>query len=205
MKAYKPFKKEAELQVLEENTKLISTLNCVNMIEFIELFHENEEFCMVTEYCPAGNLKTLINTYKLYGKVIREEQVLEWSLQIFNALVHLHKNNIVHGDLNPENIFLNDGRIKVGGVGLAKSYDYFTKTATILTDYAYLSPEVIGPKKLPYTAVSDVWSAGSVIYELISLEKAFKGQGEMEVSKSILNDKIPDVENTLYMGPLLRK
>lgn len=44
-----------------------------------------------------------------------------------------------------------------------------------------------------------------MVYELITLEKAFKGRGEMEVFKVILNDKIPEVEHSMIVGNLLSK
>jgi serine/threonine protein kinase len=168
------------------------------------MYIENGEFFMITEYCAAGSLTSLLNTYRLMGKTLSENTVFEWTIQMFNALVHMHRSDIIHGDLNPDNIFIDQNhQIKLGGIGLATSYSYYKKTSTILTDYNYVPPEVA--QKQCYYKNSDVWSAACIIYEMMTLEKAFKGVVELDSFKSILNDKLPEVEDSIFIGPLLNR
>jgi NIMA (never in mitosis gene a)-related kinase len=158
---------------------------------------------MITEYCAAGSLRTLVNAYKLTGKRLHENSVLEWTMQMFNALVHMHRAGLIHADLNMDNVFIDQNQIKLGGPGLARAYGYYKRTSTVLSDYAYVPPEVA--QKIDFCKNSDVWSAACIIYELMTLEKAFKGVVELEVFRSILNDKLPEVDNTVFIGPLLHR
>jgi serine/threonine protein kinase len=194
---------EEEFKRVENESNLIDKLACENILKFVDSFSESMRFFLCAEYCDGGDLRNLIDYYKSTGIFLREEHIFNWTLQMFNALKTLHDRKIIHRDINPDNIFLSNDCIKVGGLGLATSFESFKKTVTIQTSYAYISPEVI--QNSEYTINSDVWSAACVIYELIALEKVFKGKGQVEIFNSILNDEIPELPNSIFLRPLLNK
>jgi NIMA (never in mitosis gene a)-related kinase len=204
LKVYIINNKEEEIKRLESESKVINSLHNPYILRFLDMYTENGEFFMITEYCPNGSVAALVNAYKLMGKSLSENTVFEWTMQMFNALVHMHRSDIIHGDLSTENVFIGQNhQIKLGGIGLATSYGYYKRTSTVLTDYNYVPPEVA--QKQSYYKNSDVWSAACIIYELMTLEKAFKGVVELDSFKSILNDKLPEVENSIFIGPLLNR
>jgi len=89
------------------------------------------------------------------------------------ALLYLHKWWILHWDLKTQNIFLKNGRIRLGDFGIAKVLDNtkdFANTC-IGTPY-YMSPELF--KNKPYSYESDVWALGCVLYEMCNLWHAFE-------------------------------
>lgn len=152
--------KEDELKRTEIESNIIRKLNCENMIEFVESFREdNNTYCyLVTEWCSGGDLRTLIDTCRALNRKLAEDQVLDYTRQLFNALSFLHSHEIIHKDINPQNIFLNHRKqLKLGLIGLATSYEYLKRTSTVLTDYSYISPEIIENQK--FTDRSDVWSS----------------------------------------------
>lgn len=194
---------EEELNKAHHEYEMINQFNCPNIIRFVEAFSENMQLMIVTEYCPGGDLKSLIEHYQLANRTFSEDQVLEWAIHMFNGLWHLHAKNIIHRDLNPENIFLSGDQLKIGGMGLATSFESFKKTVTKMSSYSYICPEVIEHQY--YTLNSDVWSAGCIIFELLKLKKAFDGKGQMEIFRAILNNQIPDAESFRYLAPILNK
>jgi serine/threonine protein kinase len=142
----------------------------------------------------------LIEHYQQFNKTVNEDQIYDWSIHLFNALREIHSQNLIHRDLCPENIYLNNGQIKVGGLALVVSMDSLKKTISATTEYAYVCPEAIENREL--TSKADVWSAACIIYEVITLKKAFSGEN---VQKAILNNEIPTVDYPIFVGPILNK
>jgi len=86
--------------------------------------------------------------------------------QIFKALLYLHKNNIVHRDLNPENILCEGDQIKIGDFGLSRFIDEGTLLKTMCGTPLYVPPEILTAK--PYSGDKiDVWSSGVILYVMV--------------------------------------
>jgi|TARA_B110000305_G_C19400706_1_gene619983 NIMA (never in mitosis gene a)-related kinase len=92
-------------------------------------------------------------------------------------LGHIHKWNIIHRDIKPQNIFLSkDNEAKIGDFGISKKLDNTLDMAKTQTGTPYyLSPEVCMGQK--YDNKSDMWMLGCVLYELCTLSRPFKGDG----------------------------
>ena len=95
----------------------------------------------------------------LQGKLLPEDTILEWFVQICFALKHVHERKVLHRDLKTQNIFLMaSGQIKLGDFGIARVLDATKDYAkTMVGTPYYLSPEIIEDR--PYNFKSDVWSA----------------------------------------------
>jgi non-specific serine/threonine protein kinase/NIMA (never in mitosis gene a)-related kinase len=84
------------------------------------------------------------------GKNFTEQQIMDWLVQMSLALLYLHERKILHRDLKTQNIFLRNGKIRLGDFGIAKVLDStkdFANTC-IGTPY-YMSPELF--KNKPYS------------------------------------------------------
>lgn len=136
-----------------------------NIINFYEIYSDENHFHIVTEYCEGGELFEHI----IDKGTISEKEAANIILKIVSALRHLHLKNICHRDLKPENIlFEYKGKkpeIKVIDFGLSK---YFTEKSKIMTTKIgtpyYISPEILEGK---YDKNCDMWSLGVITYIML--------------------------------------
>jgi serine/threonine-protein kinase len=155
----------------------------------IHSYGETDEFqyiCM--EYIQG---KTLSQILKERGSIPVEEAIpiLE---QILLALETADRASVVHRDIKPSNIIMTeDNRVKVMDFGIAKfSTLSFTVTGMILGTPYYMSPEQICGKKVDIR--SDIFSLGTVFYELLTGEKAFEAENTATlVYKIVQSDPVP--------------
>lgn len=97
---------------------------------------------------------------------ITESEVIKLGIDICNALVLCNKNNIIHRDIKPQNIFVSDnGDYKLGDFGIAKRMDH-TTVGSITGTYKYMAPEVYNNE--PYNERVDIYSLGLVMYSLLN-------------------------------------
>ena len=110
------------------------------------------------------------------GEFFPESQILDWFSQLVSAVQHVHEKKIIHRDLKSKNVFLTTSNIiKLGDFGIARILRTTNEKAkTMVGTPYYLSPEVIEGKA--YTAKTDIWSLGVILYELCCLKPPFNAQ-----------------------------
>jgi hypothetical protein len=153
----------------------------------------------------------------LEGQTLRERtaggplplrKAVEVGGQIARGLAAAHEKGIVHRDLKPENVFVtNDGRVKILDFGLAKLTQVDggeasqsptaapgTDAGAVLGTVGYMSPEQV--RAQPVDHRSDIFSFGSVLYEMLSGRRAFRGDSAVETMSAILKEDPPDLSET---------
>jgi eukaryotic-like serine/threonine-protein kinase len=144
---------------------------------------------IVMEYLSGGTLADRA----VRGPVTRD-QALEWLAQAADALDSAHENGIVHRDVKPANLLLDErGVVHVGDFGIARVVDEtttgMTLAGTVLGTAGYLSPEQARGE--PATPASDVYSLGIVAYELLTGGRPFAGGSATAEAAAHLHQPVP--------------
>ena len=123
---------------------IVKKINNVHIIRYYSSFLENEHFCVLMEYAGNKNLKHFIENYKKKNELIEERIIKFIIIQICKGLIDIHKNKLIHRDLTPDNIFINENNgIKIGDFGISKILSTNTKyTKNIIGKYHYFAPEM---------------------------------------------------------------
>jgi serine/threonine protein kinase len=159
----------------------VSALNHPNIVSIHDLATANGADFLVLEYVPGKALEDAIPK-----KGLRLNEALRYAIQIADALAAAHAADIVHRDLKPGNVMVTpNGTVKLLDFGLAKLMErdawrsgdatgmVATVEGTIAGTVSYMSPEQAEAK--PLDARSDIFSFGSVLYEMLTGQRAFQG------------------------------
>ena len=186
----------ARKQRLEREAKIISGLNHPNICVLHDIGHQDGIDYLVME-CVEG--ETLAN--RLAKGPLPSEQILEYGIQLSDALDQAHRNGTTHRDLKPGNIMLTTGgRAKVLDFGLAKqlaetegpfamdqgpTLEFTTKYGAPLGTYAYMSPEQALGRQVD--SRTDLFSFGTTLYEMATGKRPFEGKTSIELCDAILH------------------
>ena len=122
-------------------------------------------------------------------KMVKEEQVLKWLVEICLVLHYLHTElRIIHRDIKSNNILLmENGLIKLSDFGIARKLAKNEQFAgTSVGTPCYLSPEIINLGK--YDQKTDIWGLGCVMFEICTGNKPFYGKTLKELIKNITDN-----------------
>ena len=165
---------EKEKKQINNEVSCIKKLKHPNIILYKDSFNDEDNyFNIVTTFCEGGDIYNKIQ--KQNGEYFSEEQILNWAVQILLGLDYIHKNDIIHRDIKPQNIFIkNHHIICIGDFGIAKIITQIqTQTMTsIIGTPLYMSPESFNDPHSKHFE-SDIWSAGCCLYEICNLKHAF--------------------------------
>lgn len=119
-------------------------------------------------------------------------QVMQWGLQAAEALTHAHERNVIHRDVKPSNLLLDqEGRIWLTDFGLARRLDDVTmsRTGAMLGTPRYMSPEQASASRQQVDRRTDVYSLGATLYELLAGQPVFQGDTAHRVIQQILSSE----------------
>jgi serine/threonine-protein kinase len=173
----KRFKKEAEavFSLEHENIVRVSDIGC-----------EDGTYYMVMEYIPGSTLKSLIQK----NGAIPEREAILFAIQICSALSAAHKRGIIHRDIKPHNILLdNDHTAKVTDFGIAKSISTSQdEEKEVIGSVYYVSPEQARGDSVD--ARTDIYSLGIMLYQMVTGELPYTGDQTVSVALKHINEKI---------------
>lgn len=135
--------------------QLLSKLDHPAIVKFHASFVEQDNFCIITEYCEGRDLDYKIQEYKEAGKIFPDNQIIEWFIQLLLGVDYIHERRILHRDLKSKNIFLKNNLLKIGDFGVSRLLMGSCDLATTLTGTPhYMSPEAL--KHQGYDTKSDI-------------------------------------------------
>jgi eukaryotic-like serine/threonine-protein kinase len=204
----------AELKArFEREARAVSSLNHPNICHLYDIGSQDGTAYLVMEYLEGETLAD-----RLRKGALPLKQVLEFGVQITEALATAHRAGILHRDLKPGNVMLTPGGAKLLDFGLAKTAPTLsgvssavtgmtpstptmtiaeltspaqplTLQGTIVGTFQYMAPEVLQGAEAD--ARSDIFSLGCVLYEMVTGRRAFEGKSQLSVLTAIL-EKDPD-------------
>lgn len=147
---------------------------------------------LVLEFVEKGNLYRFYTDHPEY--FADEKKLLKMFAEICLGLNHIHKNNIIHRDMKPENILISDLlQPKLCDFGWATKVVKDKQKTTFCGTFDYMAPEVFETQE--YNSAVDIWSLGIILYELYHGESPFKGKTVFEIFNNIKNKKVEFKEN----------
>ncbi|XP_054339234.1 serine/threonine-protein kinase Nek11 isoform X2 [Pongo pygmaeus] len=172
--------------------QLLSKLDHPAIVKFHASFVEQDNFCIITEYCEGRDLDDKIQEYKQAGKIFPENQIIDWFIQLLLGVDYMHERRILHRDLKSKNIFLKNNLLKIGDFGVSRLLMGSCDLATTLTGTPhYMSPEAL--KHQGYDTKSDIWSLACILYEMCCMNHAFSGSNFLSIVLKIVEGDTPSL------------
>jgi len=179
-----------------QEAKSASALNHPNIVTIYDIFEHDGVDCLVME-CVEG--KTLAESIAHGGMPVKD--VLRIALQIAEGLRKAHAAGIVHRDIKPSNIMIcADGPVKILDFGLSKltesqspgddaTRSFVTEEGAVVGTVSYMSPEQAQGKPVDHR--SDIFSFGSVLYEMLTGRRAFHEDSKVATLAALLRADPP--------------
>lgn len=166
----------------------VTSLSHPNIVSSYDVGEEDGLHYIVMEYVEGETLKEYIQSHT----PIKPKEVLRIMEQLSSAIAHAHHYQIVHRDIKPQNILINEeGNVKVTdfGIATASTAATITQTNSVLGSVHYLSPEQarggVANKK------SDIYSLGIVMFELLTGKVPFSGESAVSIALKHLQSEVP--------------
>ncbi len=183
----------------EREARTISQLNHPHICTLYDVGQENDVDFLVMEYIEGETLAE-----RLEKGALPLELALQHGIEIADALDKAHRHGIVHRDLKPGNVMLTKSGAKLLDFGLAKlapepskldpdaaTATKMTREGTIVGTLQYMAPEQVEGKKAD--ARTDIFAFGSVLYEMVTGRRAFKGESQASLIAAILEREPPTI------------
>ena len=168
----------------------VSNLSHPNIVEVYDVGEEDGNYYIVMEYIEGKTLKQLLQK----RGALTLPEVIDIMSQLTDGLAHAHEAYIIHRDIKPQNIMIEDnGMIKITdfGIAMALNSTQLTQTNSVMGSVHYLPPEQANGKGS--TIKSDIYSLGILMYELLTGSVPFKGDTAVEIALKHMKEKIPSI------------
>jgi Tol biopolymer transport system component len=198
------------LRRFEQEAKAAGALNHPNITAIYDIGTHDGSPYVVQELLDGETLRSVLAGGRLSAK-----RTIDYALQIAHGLAAAHEKGIVHRDLKPENLFVTRaGRVKILDFGLAKltrseprigpeskmpTETAGTEPGVVLGTLGYMSPEQVRGQAAD--ARSDIFSFGTILYEMLSGRRAFRGDSAADTMSAILKEEPPDISTTNQTVP----
>jgi len=191
------------IEMFKEEAKIAVNLTHANIVPIYEFGEEQSQFFLVMDYVDGRNLRQILSRCSKLQKSLTIEQCVYVMAQVATGLDYAHrctdKNtgkplSIIHRDMSPQNIMISfEGEVKIVDFGIAKAETKIetTRAGTLKGKFGYMSPEQAEGQELD--ARTDIFSAGIVLWELLSGERLFVANNEMNTIRKIRDCQVPSL------------
>jgi len=214
------FESDERRQRFEREARMLASLNHPG-VAVLYSFEEipsssgaSSRHILVMELVEGATLRERMKESELSAR-----EKLEIAAQIAHGLAAAHEKGIVHRDLKPENVVVSkDGRVKILDFGLAKlsprgqpgedltsagTQSILTEAGAVYGTVSYMSPEQVRGE--PVDARSDIFSFGTILYELLSGKNPFRAATSAETMAAILRHEVPPLAAAPALSPIVAR
>jgi eukaryotic-like serine/threonine-protein kinase len=178
----------------------VARLNHPNIVQVYDFGEEGGVAYLVMEFIRGKELKSSLTG----NQPVDREQCVRIMCELLDALDFAHDAGVIHRDIKPANVMLDSqGRTKLTDFGVARVTDADrtnaerTQAGTMVGTPAYMSPEQVQGHKVDRR--TDIFSAGIILYQFLTGQKPFVGEGAWTVAKKIILEE-PPVPSSLNVG-----
>ena len=176
-----------------EEYSLVERIQSRHVARIYDHGQSEDQAYLVMEFFEGGDLSK-----RLAGKALAPQEALRLFRELMFALGEIHEKGVLHRDLKPQNLmFRNDGSLAIVDFGIAKHIDAIDRTGRgeILGTPRYMSPEQVQSKALDLR--TDIYSAGVLLYQMLTGQHLFEGETAVEVALHHLNTAPPPLPDSL--------
>jgi Protein kinase domain len=193
-------KQEEFIELFLREAKLSATLDHANIVHTIDLVNAGNEYFIVMEYLPGGDLRTLLRKAKLRGHRFSGGAAIYIAREVLSALSYAHVKRdtdgtplqLIHRDVSPSNVLLSqNGEVKLTDFGIAKAATHTSQFYKVKGKIGYMSPEQARSQELDHR--SDLYSLAVCFYEVLTGERLFVHAGLTTSADEIYSQKVPSV------------
>jgi serine/threonine-protein kinase len=180
-----------QLERFRREARAVAQLSHPHIVSVIDAAEDEGRPYIVFEYVDGETLKARI---KREGPLPVDE-ALAYSIEIARALGYAHQRHIVHRDVKPQNVLIDEeGTAKITDFGIARTVDEdgLTADGRVLGTTDYVSPEQAMGHKV--TGQSDLYSLGIVLFEMLTGGVPFHGENQVAVAMKHVREPLPDVQ-----------
>lgn len=175
------------LQKFKREATAAASLSDINIVNIYDIGSDRDVNYIVMEYIKGKTLKQIIKENGL----IKQDKAIKIAVQIAKALDCAHSHGIIHRDIKPHNIMINEnGLVKVTDFGIAKAASAYTITNTkeVIGSAHYFSPEQARGSFVDFR--TDIYSLGIVMYEMVTGSLPYDGDSPVSIALKHLQEKV---------------
>lgn len=178
-----PFDDDVDLDAVKQEADLwVRASGHPNVLPIIEADIYDGQVIIASEYAPEGSLEAWLNSNG--GAAPTIGAAMEMTLGILAGLEHLHSRKIIHRDLKPANLLLQGQVPRLADFGISRILKSTSQTNSVAGTPVYMAPEAFDGTRNEQT---DLWSAGVILYQMLSGTLPFPGRDMTSLIGAILS------------------
>ncbi|KAK6911333.1 Protein kinase domain [Dillenia turbinata] len=178
---------EIDRECLDKETKIMNhVVGSDNIVNLIDVYEDETHLHMILDLCQE---QTLYDRILQINHSFSESEACAIFTQLIGAIAHCHKRGVAHRDLKPDNVLFDQwNNLKLADFGSAEWVNGDEKMEGIVGTPYYVAPEVILGRE--YNEKVDVWSAGVILYIMLSGIPPFYGESPADIFEAVIRGNL---------------
>ncbi|CAN0039548.1 unnamed protein product, partial [Phaeothamnion confervicola] len=197
--AIKAIRRERLNRKLQENLEceisILRNFRHPNIVELYDIKKTDRHIYLVCELCAGGDLQKFIRRHKRLDEALARHFMRDLTA----GLKFLWQRHLIHRDLKPQNLLLTSSSstavLKIADFGFARHLATASMAETLCGSPLYMAPEVLQGRK--YDAKADLWSVGTILFEMVAGRPPFGGANHVELLRSIHSKQLSVPEDVV--------